>query len=267
MCKQNLSGHECCIMPNHISLSHFVLNRVRCLVSFRVSFRELFSDLWLSVPRGFDPRCGPAQPDPTQPSSARTPPCLFLLFDFSRAATSLSLSRGDLGFGDVIAGVGPRGELPSLPSPSLSSSPPPLLRPRRGLRARPCAAPSCALPCAALARPSLLSPGGAPRPSPARPAWPPRALHGGSPRRPCVAPSARPPWRLARPHALPPGLAPLRALACPGGSPCASVPAGPMPRQHLRVPRCGLACPAACSVFPGAQPQRAQRSNLGLISF
>jgi hypothetical protein len=74
MCKQNLSGHECCIMPNHISLSDFVLNRVHCLVSFQVSFRELFSDLWLSVPRGFHPRCGPAQPDPTQPGPAQLGP-------------------------------------------------------------------------------------------------------------------------------------------------------------------------------------------------
>jgi hypothetical protein len=49
-------------MPNYISLSDFVLNRVRCLVSFRILLRELNSDLWLCVPQGFDPRCGPARP-------------------------------------------------------------------------------------------------------------------------------------------------------------------------------------------------------------
>jgi hypothetical protein len=71
MCKQNLSGHECWIMPNHISLSDFVLNRVCCLVPFRILLRGLISDLWLCVPRGFGPRCGPAQRDRTQPSPAR----------------------------------------------------------------------------------------------------------------------------------------------------------------------------------------------------
>jgi hypothetical protein len=92
-------------MPNHISLSDFVLNRVCCLVPFRILLRGLFSNLWLCVPRGFDPQCSPVQPDPTQPGPAqlsprvpgaralpmRAPPSpgLFLSFDFSRAATSL----------------------------------------------------------------------------------------------------------------------------------------------------------------------------------
>jgi hypothetical protein len=87
-------------MPNHISLSDFVFNRVRCLVPFRILLRGLISDLWLCVPRGFGPRCGPAQPDPAQlclrapgaPCSPCAPPDPFLSFDFSRAATSLSLS-------------------------------------------------------------------------------------------------------------------------------------------------------------------------------
>jgi hypothetical protein len=71
MCKQNLSGHECCIMLNHISLSDFMLNCVCCLVPFQILLHGLISDLWLCVPRGFGPRCGPAQPDPTQLSPAR----------------------------------------------------------------------------------------------------------------------------------------------------------------------------------------------------
>jgi hypothetical protein len=57
-------------MPNHISLSNFVLNRVRCLVSHQILLHGLISDLWFFVPQGFDPRCGPAQPDPTQPGPA-----------------------------------------------------------------------------------------------------------------------------------------------------------------------------------------------------
>jgi hypothetical protein len=48
-------------MSNHISLPDFVLNRVRCLVLFRILLCGLISDLWLCVPRGFDPRCVPAQ--------------------------------------------------------------------------------------------------------------------------------------------------------------------------------------------------------------
>jgi hypothetical protein len=83
---------------------------------------------------GFDPRCDPAQPGPAQsgtrapgapaPMCAPPPPGLFLSFDFSRAATSLShlsLSpRGALGFGDGDRqSLDPRGELP-LPSPSPS---------------------------------------------------------------------------------------------------------------------------------------------------
>jgi hypothetical protein len=83
-------------------LSDFVLNRVRCLVSFRILLRELDSDLWLCVPRDFDPRCGPAQPDPAQLglALARVPlaplplplPWSFPLIQFSRATTS-SLSH------------------------------------------------------------------------------------------------------------------------------------------------------------------------------
>jgi hypothetical protein len=140
MCKQNLSGHECCIMSNHISLSDFVLNRVRCLVSFRILLREMIFDLWLCVPRGFDPWCSlvqpkcPTRPDPAQPSPAQlgprapgTPcsPCAplvpFLSFDFSRVASSLSpisLSpRGALGFGDGDR----RSWIPEVSSPPFSS--------------------------------------------------------------------------------------------------------------------------------------------------
>jgi hypothetical protein len=90
-------------MSNHISLSDVVFNRVCCLVLFRILLRGLISDLWLCVPRGFDPRCGPAQPDPARPGPARparpwrpmlpmrAPLVPFLSFDFSYAATSLSL--------------------------------------------------------------------------------------------------------------------------------------------------------------------------------
>jgi hypothetical protein len=90
-------------MPNHISLSDFVLNRVRCLVSFRILLRELNSDLWLCVLQDFclvvrpspaRPGLGPAQPSPWHscPPHARAPsPGLLPLIQFSRVATSLSL--------------------------------------------------------------------------------------------------------------------------------------------------------------------------------
>jgi hypothetical protein len=55
-------------------LSDVVFSRVCCLVSFRILLRGLNSDLWLCVPRGFDPRCGPAQPSPARPGSAHLGP-------------------------------------------------------------------------------------------------------------------------------------------------------------------------------------------------
>jgi hypothetical protein len=69
--KQNLSCHGSCIMPNHISLSDVVFNRLCCLVSFQILFRELDYDLLLCVPQDFDPRCGPAQPGLARPGPAR----------------------------------------------------------------------------------------------------------------------------------------------------------------------------------------------------
>jgi hypothetical protein len=96
------------------------------------------------VPRGFGPWCGPTQSSLAQPSLARAPPGPFLSFDFSRATTSLSLPslylspRGALSFGDDDhQNLDPRGELPS---PSLSSPPPPL-------------SPSLRTPCPRRARP------------------------------------------------------------------------------------------------------------------
>jgi hypothetical protein len=66
MCKQNLSGHECCIMLNHISLSDLVLNRVRCLVPFRILLRGLISRSVVVRATGFWPAVRPslARPSP-----------------------------------------------------------------------------------------------------------------------------------------------------------------------------------------------------------
>src|SRR5690348_16361576 len=47
-------------------LSDVMFSRVCCLVSFRILLRELNSNLWLCLPWGFDPRCGPTEPDPAQ---------------------------------------------------------------------------------------------------------------------------------------------------------------------------------------------------------
>jgi hypothetical protein len=82
-------------MSNQIFLSDVVFNRVCCLVSFRILFHKLDSNLWLCVPRDFDPRCGPAQPDPVRPGpappyAAPPSPDLFPLIQFSRAQLSLS---------------------------------------------------------------------------------------------------------------------------------------------------------------------------------
>jgi hypothetical protein len=73
MCKQNLSGHECCIMSNHISLSDFVLNPVRCLVSFRIFASRIDFRSMVVRALGFWPAVRPslARPHPAHPSLAR----------------------------------------------------------------------------------------------------------------------------------------------------------------------------------------------------
>jgi hypothetical protein len=84
-------------MLKHISLSDVVVNRV--FVSSRLGFRFAIGVRLVVVHVvGFDPRCDPAQPGPRAPGAPapmRTPPPLnlFLSFDFSRAATSLSHSH------------------------------------------------------------------------------------------------------------------------------------------------------------------------------
>jgi hypothetical protein len=114
----------------------------------------------------------------------------------------LSLSpRGALGLGDGDRqNLDPRGELPSLPSPSLSSPPPPLSSPTRApcfpLRAHPCAASTLSPPLAA--RP-LLPSGAAPYPPPRRAPAPggvgPYSPSGG----PCFPRGAAPCSPAARP--------------------------------------------------------------------
>jgi hypothetical protein len=170
----------------------------------------------------------------------------------------------------VIVGFGPR--CAPVPSPSFSSPPLTFFFPRAaslraplsGLRTRTCV-PLRARPT----RPSR--PRSCPRRAPYAAPW----------RRPLAPLSAspRPPDALLAPP--PPGGGPwqplARALARPGGSPRASAPGGPAPCARDPVaPRPGSPCPCpgvasrapgACSAFPCAQPQRAQRSNLGLISF
>jgi hypothetical protein len=250
--------------------------RVRCLVLFQILLRGLFSNLWLCVPRGFGPRCGPAQPNLTQPGLAqlgpRAPsaPLSFLSFDFSRAATTLSpisLSYGALGFGDGDRRSWiPEVSSPPLPSPlSPSSSPSPSLpcvRPPSPLRACPLQ-PLRAAPCGPGARPSAPSVRPGPAPSPAAAsalaAWPaptpppPAAvLVAPAPRRdpgplraaPATGGAAQPPAHGLRPPArgvpAPGGATPRPPRAWPLGPLCAAVPApvrGPCPRQ--RGPRRG----------------------------
>jgi hypothetical protein len=91
-------------MLKHISLSDVVFSRVFVLPRFGFWFANRPSDLWLCVPRGFDPRCdlarpgpaksGPRAPDAPHPLPMRAPssssPSLIWI---SRATTSLSLSH------------------------------------------------------------------------------------------------------------------------------------------------------------------------------
>jgi hypothetical protein len=87
-------------MLKNISLSDVVVSRM--FVSFRFGFWFAIG-FRLVVVRvvDFDPQCDPAWPSPARVPLAPLPPCaphppppsLFLSFDFSRAATSLSLSH------------------------------------------------------------------------------------------------------------------------------------------------------------------------------
>jgi hypothetical protein len=204
-------------------LSDVVFSRVCCLVSFRILLHELNSDLWLCVPRGFDPRCGLAQPNPTRPGPAQLgprapdalplpmprPPPLVSFPSFNSPAHNslslplLSLPRGALGFGDADRrNLDPRGEPPPLSLPFLFV----LLSPTpRASSAAPRAAPwsrpsraSSAAPRACL----LAAPPRPPWPRPALPPWScPRALLAAPPRAFSVAPLAVPrrPRRPPRP--------------------------------------------------------------------
>jgi translation initiation factor IF-2 len=174
----------------------------------------------------------------------------------------------------VIAGFGPRGELPSplplpLPLPFFSparGSPGARRGPRPpGARRRPSPAPSRERPLrmAPLARgdtpPPAFSVRRCPSPASWRGAAPPGpGPSGAAPWRPC----ARPLGPGARPRPRPPGVAPgARPLP-----PDSVVPGAAPVRRAALVP--GSAAPhGSPSAFPHAQPQHAWRSNLGLISF
>jgi hypothetical protein len=120
--------------------SDVVFSCVCCLVSFWILLRELNSDLWLCVPRGFDPRCVLAQLGPASaraplvpcPSPCAPPPLVSsphsILPRTTPSPSHLSLPCGALGFGDADRrNLDPRGEPPPLSlSPSSSTSSPPL---------------------------------------------------------------------------------------------------------------------------------------------
>jgi hypothetical protein len=228
-------------MPNHISLSDVVFNRMRCLVPFWILLRGLISDMWLCVPRGFDPRCGPAQPDPARParpcapcSPARAPWSLFSQL-ISPAQQPLSLPRGALGFGDGDRRRWiPEVRSPPLPSPlslhlPLHPSSLPCVPPSSPQRARP------------------LQPLGAVAPGPCA-----RLPHGG------LSPRWRgPPCSPARPLGPSPARLPRPPTRCrPGtgarGSLCAAPAFGSVvPRRGLR----GLAPPFTQHVPACAAPR------------
>jgi hypothetical protein len=196
------------------------------------------------VPRGFDPRCGLAQPcsaqlGPRAPGARALPmrpplPWSFPLIQFSRATTSssptsLSLSpRGALGLGDGDRrNLDPRGELPSPLLLSLPLPLPPLPFPARA----PFFSPACAPPCS----PSRAAPG-------ARPPAP-----GGA--APCppsgVAPS--PPGAASRP---PLARGSLATSAAPGPLGVAPSPLGAAPCARPSRPWC------AASAFGSVDPRR-----------
>jgi hypothetical protein len=149
----------------------------------------------------------------------------------------------------VIAGFGPRGELPSpSPSPSLFPSPSPFFFPVRPL----------SLPVAPPYWPGALASW-----CPARLAPQPRSPVSRCPTRPTPRPHA-PASRTPAPPAPRHRASVARPRACsPGGSPApwrpsapvAARPGGPVPRPRwpCPFPRRGLTCPAVVSRAPPAR--------------
>jgi hypothetical protein len=227
---------------------------------------------------------GAAQPSlvrraPGTPYSPCAPPGLFLSFDFSRAATSLSLSLpslclscGALGFGDGDR----RSWIPEVSSPPFSS----LSLPFSSLRA-----PSFFSPVRGTLRPQCLA-FGPRRRAPRRGPWPPRRGGLRPPPRRHGLPLLPPPWRpwprwrspplLPTRRPRPPGGAPRRRGPGPGGaarpfsprggpgSPARGVPApcGVAPWRAVSRPWC--AAPAHDSVDPSAVPRASRRGSRGL---
>jgi hypothetical protein len=224
-------------MPTHISLS---MSRVR-LVPFRFSVRD-WSPFNGRACRGFRSamRPSPAQPGLARPGPARAPlaplptPCAppppdpFASFDFSRAATSLSLYRGALGFGDSDR----RSWIPEVTSPPFSSL-------------------SLSLPFSSLHTPRLLSPARAPvapaRLAPAAPAWLAPARPGGGPPLPLPGVAA------FGPDSATPPLLPSPAAA---RLPLLPFPTAARPRPPLLPPRGGAARPRPCSLPRRRGPAR-----------
>jgi hypothetical protein len=103
----------------------------------------------------------------------------------------------------------------------------------------------------------------------------PRGPGGAAPRPPAALPVA-PDGALARPTsarpARPPGVLPVAPWRPPASRPASRPRAARWLAPHVRArwPRAPAAparAPGVRSAFPCTQPQRARRSNLGLISF
>jgi hypothetical protein len=228
-----------------------------CLVLSRFSVHDWgvsCVSVWVVRVVGFDPRSGPAQPNPARPCaplaptpSHAPPPPLPLSFGFPAqqppSPSSTSLSPWCLrDWRRRSPEFGPRGELPS-PSLLLSLPLPPLPFPvRPPLSPLRAAAPAPAPPLrAALAHPAPASPrGGARTPRPGLP-------RGGV--RPCPSPAR---WR-------PPPAPPPRGGAHPRPrrGPPALAPGAAGPRRNLPYPGSAPA-PGAASPAPGADPAPAR---------
>jgi hypothetical protein len=248
-------------MPTHISLSDIACSsRSISVFGSRLEPVSCVSD-WVVRVVGFDPRSGPAQPNPTRPGPARPwrphPPMRPLLhsrshLDLPRNNLPLPLPplspRGALGIGDGDhRNLDPEVSSPPRPAASLS-----LFLPFPSLHAPislPCArrSPAPPRPCARQ-RPPLPHPGAAAAPAP----------HPGPRRRSPPAPTPPPP----RPRR---GSAPARPrLPARGLGPCARRPG---PRRGSRGLGVASRSPFTPSAFPRAQPHTRGDYSCFFVSF
>jgi hypothetical protein len=192
---------------------------------------------------GFDPRCGPAQPSPAQPSLARSGPRApgspvrppspdpFASFDFSHAVTSLSFFHLSLSLPGRALPSPFRAPASSAPASSAARA----LPPPRALPS-PSRTPASSAPVSSAARalPPRVRPRPRRAPPPRRPSRPRPARAPASPPSPSAAPAPSPAPRPASPGGC---AVPRSDDPAPSSAPASRAPASPPPAAFRPRPR------------------------------